>query len=97
MASQYHAARKCVHDPATDVARISLCALKSVIAVEYAMYRTLINLSRCPRCGGEMEFRATIESREKKSDVRVFQCRCGHIECDTDEDNKRSADGRPTR
>ena len=46
------------------------------------MYRnTLINPRPCPRCGGKLEFRATVESREKGSDVHVFQCRCGHIGC----------------
>ena len=59
------------------------------------MYRkSLINPGRCPRCGGKLEFRATIESREKRSDVHVFQCRCGHIDCTTHEDNERPADGR---
>ena len=59
------------------------------------MYRkSFINPGRCPRCGGKLEFRATIESREKRSDVHVFQCRCGHIDCTTHEDNERPADGR---
>jgi hypothetical protein len=56
------------------------------------MYRTLINPSPCPRCGGKMEFRATVESRQSGSDVHVFQCRCGHINCDTLEDNEWSAE-----
>jgi len=53
------------------------------------MYRTFINPSLCPRCGRKMEFRATVESGEKGSDVDVFQCRCGHIECDAHQDNER--------
>ena len=48
------------------------------------MYRNaLIKPRPCPRCGGKLEFRATVESREKRSDVHVFQCRCGHIDCTT--------------
>ena len=49
------------------------------------MYRPIINSIPCPRCGGKLEFRATIESREKGPDVHVFQCRCGHINCDIHE------------
>ena len=58
------------------------------------MYRTLINRSHCPRCGGKLEFRATVESRDKGSVVHFFRCDgCGHIDSDAHQDNERSAGG----
>ena len=34
----------------------------------------------CPRCGGELEFKDTVESPTTGSPVHFFQCKdCGHI------------------
>jgi hypothetical protein len=52
------------------------------------MQRTCTNLGPCPRCGGKLEFRQTVERREKGDDVHFFQCKdCGHI--DTRDNNER--------
>ena len=52
------------------------------------MQRTCTNPGPCPRCGGKLEFRQTVERREKGNDVHFFQCKdCGHI--DTRDNNER--------
>jgi hypothetical protein len=51
------------------------------------MQPTRTNPGPCPRCGGKLEFRQTVERREKGDDVRFFQCKgCGHI--DTRDNNE---------
>ena len=56
------------------------------------MQPTRTNPGPCPRCGGKLEFRQTVERREKGDDVHFFQCNgCGHI--DTCDNNERSASG----
>jgi len=52
------------------------------------MRPTRTNLGPCPRCGGKLEFRQTVERREKGDDVHFFQCKgCGHIDTRDDRDN----------
>ena len=49
------------------------------------------SLAPVRRCGGKLEFRQTVGSRENRgTDVHFFQCKdCGHI--DTRDNNERSA------
>ena len=55
-----------------------------------AMQPICTNPGPCRRCGGELEFRQTVERREKGNDVHFFKCKgCGHI--DTRDNNERSA------
>ena len=56
------------------------------------MHRTLTNPGICPRCLGELEFGATVERREKGSDVYFFRCKdCGLIDTVPLKDNDRSS------
>ena len=41
---------------------------------------TGISLSPCPRCGGELEFKASVGRLRKGSETYFFECKdCDHI------------------
>ena len=55
-----------------------------------AVQPTRTNPGPCPRCGGKLEFRQTVEKREK-GNVHFFRCEgCGHIDTVTPGENDRS-------
>ena len=61
------------------------------------MQSTRTNPGPCPRCGGNLEFRQTVEKREKgeKGNVHFFRCEgCGHIDTVTPGENDRSGQPR---
>jgi hypothetical protein len=44
------------------------------------MHRTSNNPGRCPRCGGKLEFKATVGRCDTGADVDFFQCNgCAYI------------------
>ena len=59
-----------------------------------AVQSTRTNLGPCPRCGSKLEFRQTVEKREK-GNVHFFRCEgCGHIETVTPGENDQSGQPR---
>ena len=48
--------------------------------VECALEYVGISAEVCPQCGGELEWRASVGSLEKRSEIHFFQCKgCDHV------------------
>jgi predicted nucleic acid-binding Zn ribbon protein len=51
-------------------------------AYEDAVDPIKIDHKPCPRCGGKMQFKATVENPTTGSPVHFFRCEdCGHVDC----------------
>jgi hypothetical protein len=63
----------------------------TLLTSEYAVRPTGISPGRCPRCGGELQFKANVGSLGKDAETYFFQCKdCDHIH--TVDENRLNAD-----